>query len=151
VPTVRTRLLASAAVTVLFALTGCSGDDSAAPAAQPTGTSLAAPTSAAANPATTAASSVPPAATAVDKEIVVTVVGKKVTPPTGRVEVRKGAAVRITVTSDVADDLHVHGYDLKKALPAAQPASLDFRADQAGLFEVETHDTHLVLFQLVVR
>jgi hypothetical protein len=88
---------------------------------------------------------------AVDKEIVVTVAKKKVTPPTGRVEVRRGATVRITVTSDVADDLHVHGYDLRKPLPAGQPASIEFRADRTGLFEVETHDTHLVLFQLVVR
>ncbi|GAB3824959.1 hypothetical protein [Dactylosporangium cerinum] len=81
----------------------------------------------------------------------VTVAKRKVTPPTGRVEVAKGSLVRITVTSDVADELHVHGYDKTLALPAGTPASIDLRVDKTGLFEVETHSSHLVLFQLVVR
>lgn len=133
------------AVTVLFAVTGCGGDDPPTTATAPPAAATTAASSTVASPT----ASLPPAA--VDQEIVVTVAGKKVTPPTGRIEVRRSATVRITVTSDVADDLHVHGYDLTKSLSAGQPASIDFRADRTGLFEVETHDTHLVLFQLVVR
>jgi len=59
--------------------------------------------------------------------------------------------VALTVTSDVADAVHVHGYDLQAALPAGKPAHLEFTADQVGLFEVETHETGLQLVQLVVR
>jgi len=135
------------AVTVLIAITGC-GDDRTTPAASP-----APVTTATASPVVSPMASVTPSAPlpTVDKEIAVTVTKKKVTPPTGRVEVRRGTTVRIIVTSDVADDLHVHGYDLEKPLPAGRPASIEFRADRAGLFEVETHETHLVLLQLVVR
>ncbi|WP_433788569.1 hypothetical protein [Actinoplanes sp. CA-252034] len=121
------------AVAVLLAVTGCGGDDPATAPNLPDAAGSAAATA------------------VVDEEIVATVVDNKVTPPTSRIEVRQGATVRITVTSDVADDLHVHGYDLQTALPAGQPASIDFRADRTGLYEVETHGSHLVLFQLVVR
>ena len=140
------------AVAVLLAVTGCGGDGPTTAAAPPAAATTAASASTVADPTISVSPPAPPpAVSAVDKEIVVTVVDKKVTPPTSRIEVRRGAAVRITVTSDVPDDLHVHGYDMTKSLPAGQPASIEFRADQSGLFEVETHDTHLVLFQLVVR
>ncbi|GAB3933721.1 hypothetical protein GCM10027614_05310 [Micromonospora vulcania] len=86
-----------------------------------------------------------------DRQITVTIAKRRVDPPTGRVTVGKGQLVRITVTSDVADELHVHGYDLGARLPAGKAASVEFRADKTGLFEVETHETELVLFQLVVR
>ncbi|RLP99937.1 hypothetical protein EAD98_01495 [Micromonospora sp. CV4] len=86
-----------------------------------------------------------------DRQITVTIAKRRVDPPTGRVTVGKGELVRITVTSDVADELHVHGYDLGARLPAGTPASVEFRAEKTGLFEVETHESELVLFQLVVR
>ncbi|MET8465867.1 hypothetical protein, partial [Micromonospora zamorensis] len=88
---------------------------------------------------------------AVDREITVTIAKRRVDPPTGRITVGKGELVRITVTSDVSDELHVHGYDLGARLPAGAPGLVEFRADKTGLFEVETHETELVLFQLVVR
>lgn len=87
----------------------------------------------------------------VDREIVVTISKKEVSPATARYEVASGTLVRITATSDVDDSLHVHGYDRSVTLRAGVPGSLDLRADRTGLFEVETHDTRLVLFQLVVR
>jgi FtsP/CotA-like multicopper oxidase with cupredoxin domain len=130
------------AVAVLLAVTGC-GDGPSPAQNRPD-----AVTTASASPRAAGSAAALPA---VDKEIVVTVAGNKVTPPTGRIEVRQAATVRITVTSDVADELHVHGYDLQATLPAGQPASIDLRADRTGLFEVETHASHLVLFQLVVR
>jgi len=85
------------------------------------------------------------------REITVTVNGRKVTPPPSRVSVPKGRVVRITVTSDRADTLHVHGYDLEAELPAGAPGSVQFSADRTGLFEVETHSSRLVLFQLAVQ
>ncbi|MDH2425424.1 hypothetical protein [Sphaerisporangium sp. TRM90804] len=91
-----------------------------------------------------------PAATGV-KEVAVTIAGRQVTPPPGRVEVAKGQTVRITVTSDVADEAHVHGYDKSAHLQPGTPGTVEFVADQSGLFEVETHGAKLQLFQLMVR
>lgn len=72
-------------------------------------------------------------------------------PPLTRAEVETGTTVRIVVTSDQADELHLHGYDLTAEVGPGQEGVLEFVADQAGLFELETHDTHLALLQLQVR
>jgi hypothetical protein len=150
VPAARAHALAAA---LALALAGCSPDaasDAGGPAPAPSTTTATA--AAGGTSPTPGASSAPPSPVAtVDKEIVVSVAKKRVTPPTGRIEVAKGNLVRITVTSDVADELHVHGYDRSLVLPAGAPASLELRVDRTGLFEVETHSSHLVLFQLVVR
>jgi hypothetical protein len=95
------------------------------------------------------ASSAAPGASAV-KEIAMTIAGKTVTPPPGRIDVAKGQTVRITVTGDVADMAHVHGYDKAANLRPGMPVTIEFVADQDGLFEVETHETGLQLCQLVV-
>jgi hypothetical protein len=85
------------------------------------------------------------------KEINVTIAAKSVTPPPGRIDLTKGQTVRITVTSDVADEAHVHGYDKGATLHPGTPATIEFVADQDGLFEVETHESGLQLLQLAVR
>jgi hypothetical protein len=140
-------------VAALALAAGC-GDDPA-PSNNPAApaTTVVAPQSGAATPAAgaTSAAASPSPAPSVDKEVVFTVTKRKASPPTSRVEVAKGAAVRITVTSDEPDELHVHGYDLELPLAAGAPGSITLRADRTGLFEVETHKSHLVLFQLVVR
>ncbi|MGC4745990.1 hypothetical protein ACLQ28_10045 [Micromonospora sp. DT201] len=151
---VRTRTSAALAASVLTALlvTGCGQSDDPSVATPSTSPTSAAPPSAVTTAPTPAVSPTPTASTpGVDREITVTIAKRRVTPPTGRITVDKGELVRITATSDVADELHVHGYDLGARLPAGKPGSVEFRADQTGLFEVETHETGLVLFQLVVR
>ncbi len=67
------------------------------------------------------------------------------------VEVAVGGTVRVTVTSDVDDEVHVHGVDRTVDLSAGVPATLEFTVDEPGVFEVETHGSHLLLFQLIVR
>jgi hypothetical protein len=62
-----------------------------------------------------------------------------------------GNTVRITVTSDEHDELHVHGYDLEAELMPGEPGTIEFVANQTGLFEVEGHHSGLQLFQLVVK
>ena len=84
-------------------------------------------------------------------EIVVSVVAGKVMPPTHRVEVAEGTDVRLLVTSDEADELHIHGFDIEQELIAGEQATVDFTADQSGVFEVETHESGLQLVQLEVR
>jgi hypothetical protein len=52
-------------------------------------------------------------------------------------EYSAGEQVRFTVRSDVADEIHVHGYDLMKDVPAGGSVSFSFPAEIEGIFEVE--------------
>lgn len=68
-----------------------------------------------------------------------------------RESVGQGATVRIVVTSDRADELHLHGYDETAEVGPDQPGVIEFVADQTGQFELETHDSGIVLLQLQVQ
>ena len=74
----------------------------------------------------------------------------KATGDTGRVQVAVGTAVTLVVTSDVADEVHVHGYDIEKELSPGTPATLQFDATVPGVFEVELHHADTVLLRLQV-
>jgi len=52
-------------------------------------------------------------------------------------EFSAGDQVRFNVKSDVADEIHVHGYDLAQNVAAGGEISFDFPADIEGIFEVE--------------
>jgi len=52
---------------------------------------------------------------------------------------RKGQTVNLVITSDTADEVHVHGYDIDKDVPAGGRARVRFKADAAGIFEIEMH------------
>lgn len=65
--------------------------------------------------------------------------------------VRQGEQVSIRVRSDVADELHVHGYELTAPLPAGEDVALTFIAAKAGRFEVELHHSHRELGALEVQ
>lgn len=66
------------------------------------------------------------------------------------VEVAVGERVLLEVTSDVADEVHVHGYDETVEVTPAAPARVEFVADLPGSFEVELHEQGLLLTQLRV-
>lgn len=53
------------------------------------------------------------------------------------IEVRQGTRLKLVVTSDQAEELHLHGYNLKRELLPNQPATLEFTADRSGRFEYE--------------
>ena len=65
--------------------------------------------------------------------------------------VRQGEQVSIRVRSDVADELHLHGYELSAPLPAGEEVALTFIAGKAGRFEVELHHSHRELGALEVQ
>ena len=69
----------------------------------------------------------------------------------GRVEIALGSDVVLRVTSDVADELHLHGYDEKADLAAGTPGELRFRADIPGIFELELEQAGKQLTRLTVR
>jgi hypothetical protein len=85
------------------------------------------------------------------KTIKVAVKGGQVTPSAHREKVPQGDTVRLVVTTDTADEVHVHGYDLKKDVAAGTAGTLEFVADRSGVFEVELEAASLQLLQLEVR
>ncbi|MFE5630954.1 hypothetical protein [Streptomyces sp. NPDC056463] len=101
--------------------------------------------------ASTAPASPAPTAAASGRTVEIAVDGSSVQPPPSRIELKKGERITLRVTSDRADTLHVHGYDRELPLAPGTPGSLTLTADRTGLFEVETHDSGLLLTQLVVR
>jgi hypothetical protein len=68
-----------------------------------------------------------------------------------RDSVARGRIVVITVTSDVADHVHVHGYDLMADVAPGKPATIRFTADAPGRFEIELEDTGVQIAELEVR
>lgn len=68
----------------------------------------------------------------------------------GRHEVSLGDTVTIRVTSDVADHIHLHGYDVLADVAAGESADLTFTADIPGVFEVELEEAGLALLALEV-
>jgi FtsP/CotA-like multicopper oxidase with cupredoxin domain len=67
------------------------------------------------------------------------------------VEVKAGEKVSIAVTSDVADHVHVHGYDELVDLVPGKRAVLRFTANIPGAWEVELEDAGKLLFELKVQ
>jgi heme/copper-type cytochrome/quinol oxidase subunit 2 len=70
---------------------------------------------------------------------------------TGRVVVELGSEVRIEVTADVVDEVHVHGYDLTVDTVPGRAVITEFTADIPGVFEVELEESKLPLTQLQVQ
>ncbi len=137
------RTLSALGVAVLLLLAACaSGSESASTADSSTitgGSTSAGIASGEPNPASPVV------------EVNVSVRDGKVAPKPHRVDVTQGATVRLQVTSDVDDVLHVHGFDVEEPLEAGHTTMVELTADQPGVFEVETHETELELLQLEVR
>jgi heme/copper-type cytochrome/quinol oxidase subunit 2 len=55
------------------------------------------------------------------------------------IRVAKNDIVRIVVSSDVPDEIHLHGYDIEKEAAPGEPARFRFKADAEGAFELESH------------
>jgi hypothetical protein len=56
-----------------------------------------------------------------------------------RVQATKGDTVRIVVSADAPDQIHLHGYDLYANAAPRRPGRFVFRADIEGIFEIESH------------
>jgi len=106
-------------------------------------------------PATTeqATTEAPPATTAAPEPVRIdyVIVGGEPQGGIQRDSVARGRDVVITVTSDVADEVHVHGYDLMADVAPGSPATIRFTADAPGRFEIELENTGVQIAELEVR
>ncbi|HEU4397769.1 MAG TPA: hypothetical protein VFU54_08050 [Actinomycetota bacterium] len=143
------RRAAVAVLTAVAALTvaACGDNGSSQATGTTTTTTLAAATS------TTAATTTAKPTTTADATpvIEVRVVGGKPQGGVRRERVKLGEAVVLRVVADVADEVHVHGYDRKADVAPGKPAQIRFTADIPGVFEVELEQRRQKLLELEVR
>jgi len=74
--------------------------------------------------------------------------------PVGGIEaikVNKGDEVRLVVKSDTADEIHIHGYDLKQDVEAGGSVAFKFKATIDGAFEIELEDHKEQIAELTVE
>jgi hypothetical protein len=92
-----------------------------------------------------------PSSAAAIRTLRVTVSGKDVSPAPARVPLAQGERLRLVVTIDHADEIHVHGFEVEREATAGQPVTIDLTGGVPGLYEVETHHPPLRLLQILVR
>ncbi|MFN8132733.1 MAG: hypothetical protein U0R70_14400 [Solirubrobacteraceae bacterium] len=104
-------------------------------------------------PGTTAPATVPTTTAPVPPPPRVTTIAVKDGAPVGgekTITVTSGDTVRLRVTANVADVIHVHGYDLEKPVPAGGSVTFTFKATSEGVFDVEAHSTDTKIAKLEV-
>ncbi|NYG07723.1 plastocyanin [Phycicoccus badiiscoriae] len=96
-------------------------------------------------------SSSTPSSSSTGRTIAITVTGNKVSPTPTTVSLRVGESLTLTVTSDHADQLHLHGFEIEKDLVAGKPLSVTVTGAQPGVYDVETHHPELRLLKIAVQ
>lgn len=67
------------------------------------------------------------------------------------IQVTQGDDVDIKITSDLPEELHLHGYDKSLDLEASQEAELKFQANLTGHFEYELEKSQTPIGALEVQ
>lgn len=90
---------------------------------------------------------------AAESAVVKIVIGRgKVSPQGGRIEVRSGQQITLTVTSDVDEEIHVHSDpEHTFQIKAGGALTETFTIDTPGQVAVEAHHAGVTIVQLVVR
>ncbi|HEX4698782.1 MAG TPA: hypothetical protein VH857_05405 [Actinomycetes bacterium] len=83
--------------------------------------------------------------------IKVSVSNGKVHPADHREDVSVGDTVKLTVSSDRDDIVHVHGVNIEKPVSAGGSVTITFKVTDPGIYEVETHESDLTLLQIEAR
>jgi copper(I)-binding protein len=135
---VKKLMLACASLLAATALTGCGSDDS---------------TTASSTETATETTTTDTTTTEAEKPTVVSIVVVNAAPQGGivRQTVNKGDRVVLVVKSDVADEIHLHGYDLSRDVTAGGTARLPFTATLPGRFEVELESRGVQIADLTVN
>ena len=139
--TLKKLLLACACVLATTALAGCGSDDSSS--ASSTDSTTEETTTADTETTTTEAA----------KPTIVSIVVVNAAPKGGivRQTLSEGDHVVLVVKSDVADEIHLHGYDKSTDVTAGGTARLPFTATIPGRFEVELESRAVQIADLTVN
>ena len=137
--------LCTAAAIVAATLTGC-GNEESTPTTQTTETTT--------TQTTTTETTTSATTTTAEPEVrTVRIVVENAAPRGGivRETVEKGDRVLLVVKSDVADEIHLHGYDVSRDVEAGGTARLAFTAKLVGRFEVELEQRGVPIAELTVE
>jgi hypothetical protein len=143
----RSYLTLVAGLVVLFAVVaGCGGSDEAGDTTTQT-TETTTTTTMTEPPETTTTVEPPPGPTVVRVRVV------DAAPSGGivRETVEQGDRVVLVVTSDVSDEIHLHGYDISRDVAAGGTVRLPFRATVPGRFEAELESRGVQIAEITVR
>jgi hypothetical protein len=130
------------ALVLAFAVSSCGGDNGETGAASET-TTTATETTTQETTTTTDSASV--------KTIRIVVVNAAPKGGIVRETVDKGDRVVLVVKSDVADEIHLHGYDKSRDIEAGGTVRLPFKATIPGRFEVELEQRGVQIADLTVN
>lgn len=140
------RSVLGAAAVGLVLLSGCGAEPvrAAAPSETPAGIS------AGPAPASEPASEPAPAPAPEVQAVRLSYAGGEVVGGVQRIPVALGSRAELVVSGDAADELHLHGYDIRQPVPAGGSGTIAFTADVPGVFELELHDSGALLAQVEV-
>ena len=135
-------------------LAGCGGDDGeVADTTEPAVTTTAPTQTETATQAETdtTAETTPAPAKPKPTTVTIRVVGGVPQGGIARPKVKKGDRVVIVVRADAGESVHIHGYDVERAITPGKPVRLPITATIPGRFEVELHHPDSVLAVLTVN
>jgi hypothetical protein len=144
-------LVAAALLTGSLALVSCGGDDDeASGTTTETTTQTTSETTTTTTETTTTETTTEPE---VEKPTVVRVTVVNGAPKGGivRATVGQGDRVRLVVTSDVADEIHMHCYDISRDVAAGGTVTLAFRATIPGRCEAELENRGIQIADITIE
>jgi hypothetical protein len=68
-----------------------------------------------------------------------------------KLEYSAGEQVEFKVKSNTASEVHVHGYEIEKEVPAGGTVTVSFPAELEGIYEVEVHPAEEQIAELRVN
>jgi outer membrane lipoprotein SlyB len=138
-------LLVAASTLASIAMVGCGSNDSESASTDTTATETTTTTATTTTTTTTT--------TEVEKPTEVKVVVVDGAPQGGivRATVNKDDQVVLVVTSDVADEIHLHGYDKAKDVAAGGTIRIPFKATIPGRFEAELESRGVQIAEISVE
>lgn len=91
-----------------------------------------------------------PTTTSGPKTSTITVKGGQPVGGVQEIEAERGDEIRIRVTADAPEEVHLHGYDVEKPVGPGEPAVFNIDANLEGIFEIELHGSAVQIGSLQV-
>jgi len=138
---VRKLVLALLVVAAAFALSACGSSDDGTTASGNT------------ESGSKSSKSAPEAEKPAEEQDVPTIVVRGGEPVGGvqTLEFSAGEQIRFRVSSDEAEEIHVHGYDIAKDVPAGGTVEFDFPAELEGIYEAELEELGVQIAELRIN